>query len=320
MQSYKSYLQHQGKTKSTIKSYEYYLLNFISWLDKENIDIDNVCSREIISYLDYLQKKGLENKTRSYQLGAIKHYYQWQIKLSEEGLSRTCFGKNPARQIVLKGTHTRKLYPILSKVELEEIYTNYELCPPKLVEGKNRNWYNKTLLTRKRNKVILSLLINQGLKTSEIKTIEVSDLKLREGKIYIKGNRKSNERELDLKPNQIIDLMEYTLQVRQLFINYYNEEPTNLFLSTPTATNTKVKNENSLDIFKSLTQQLKKENKKLINLNQIRASVIVYWLKKYHLREVQYKAGHKYVSSTESYLHSSTEDLQKAIEQMHPIG
>ena len=114
--------------------------------------------------------------------------------------------------------------------------------------------------------------------------------------------------------------MEYTLQVRQLFINYYNEEPTNLFLSTPTATNTKVKNENSLDIFKSLTTQLKKQHKQLINLNQIRASVIVYWLKKYNLREVQYKAGHKYVSSTESYLHSSTEDLQKAIEVMHPIG
>ena len=103
MNNYKSYLQHQGKTKSTIKSYEYYLLNFISWLDKENIDIDNVCSREVISYLDYLQKKGLENKTRSYQLGAIKHYYQWQIKL--ENLE-----ENPVRQIVLKGTHTQESY------------------------------------------------------------------------------------------------------------------------------------------------------------------------------------------------------------------
>ncbi len=312
MNTYKSYLQQQGKTKSTIKAYEYYLLNFISWLDKEGVETENVTSKEIVSYLHYLQKKGLENKTRSYQLGAIKHYYTWQIKLENRG-------DNPARQIVLKGTHTRKLYPILSRVELEEIYTAYEV-PAEDDKRKNRNWFTKYVLTKKRNKVIVSLLINQGLRTNEIQNLEVKDLQLREGKLYIKGNRKSNERELELKPNQIIDLMEYTLQVRNEFIKYYETEPTKLFLSTPNGNKLKVENEISLDIFKGLSTQLKKQNKKLINLNQIRASVIVYWLKKYNLREVQYMAGHRYVSSTENYLHSSTEDLQKAIEEMHPIG
>lgn len=39
------------------------------------------------------------------------------------------------------------------------------------------------------------------------------------------------------------------------------------------------------------------------------ASVITNWLQYYNLREVQYMAGHKYVSSTERYRTDNLEDL-----------
>jgi integrase/recombinase XerD len=59
---------------------------------------------------------------------------------------------------------------------------------------------------------------------------------------------------------------------------------------------------------------------KIKNLNQIRASVITKWLKIYNLREVQYRAGHKYISSTESYLQNDMEGLQEEINMYHPLG
>ena len=55
------------------------------------------------------------------------------------------------------------------------------------------------------------------------------------------------------------------------------------------------------------------------NAQQIRASVISNWLKDYNIREVQYMAGHQYISSTERYLQDDLEGLQEMIEKLHPV-
>src|SRR5690606_24381110 len=55
------------------------------------------------------------------------------------------------------------------------------------------------------------------------------------------------------------------------------------------------------------------------NAKQIRASVITKWLKTYNLREVQYLAGHRYISSTEGYQQNDMEGLKEEIQQFHRI-
>ncbi|MDF1573072.1 MAG: hypothetical protein P1P82_15795 [Bacteroidales bacterium] len=52
---------------------------------------------------------------------------------------------------------------------------------------------------------------------------------------------------------------------------------------------------------------------------QIRSSVITHWLKHYNLRQVQYMAGHKYVSSTERYQQNNLDKLQGQLEKYHPL-
>ena len=42
---------------------------------------------------------------------------------------------------------------------------------------------------------------------------------------------------------------------------------------------------------------------------QLRQSVITEWLKEKGLRQVQYMAGHRYVSNTERYLTTNLQDL-----------
>jgi len=56
------------------------------------------------------------------------------------------------------------------------------------------------------------------------------------------------------------------------------------------------------------------------NAEQIRTSVITKWLKIYNLREVQHLAGHRYISSTESYLQNDMEGLKEEVQQFHPLG
>ena len=69
-----------------------------------------------------------------------------------------------------------------------------------------------------------------------------------------------------------------------------------------------------------VTRQLQKLNPKVINANQIRNSVITLWLQRYHLRQVQYMAGHKYVSNTQRYQILNADDWQSELQKYHPMS
>ena len=309
MLSFKEYLQSTGKSKSTITHYNSYALDFISFLDADNTEVENATAKEVLSYLNHLQKKGQENKTRNIRLNVIKQFFNWQI---EQG-HRT---DNPIAHLKIRGSKTQKLYPILSKQELGEIYNTYQI-PTEEHKKANCNWFTPYKLSKKRNKAILSLMVNQGLTTPEIEKIELNDLKLKQGEIFIKGSRRSNERTLELKSNQIMELMEYQYTTRSELLKYQLNETNRLFLPVPTAGQKKA-NE-TLQIWKGFTKEIKTQNKKFINFKQVRTSVITHWLKQHNLRQVQYMAGHRYISSTESYLVNQTEDLQADIDNYHPF-
>lgn len=311
MKNFRSYLQASGKSRSTVEHYMRYTLDFLSFLDKDNTEVENCTAKEVLSYLNHLQKKGLENKTRAVRLNVIKQLFNWQV---EQEVRK----ENPITHVKIKGVKRTKLYQILSPQELEKIFNDYQI-PSEDDPRANRNWFNTYRLSKQRNKVLLSLIINQGLTTAEVGRIEMNDLKLREGEVFINGSRKSNERILKLKSNQIMDLMEYTFQIRPQLLEFHEDKGIkDLFLSTPIASRKTVE-KNTLGVWKGLSKEVKSNHKKFVNFKQVRASVITKWLKQYNLREVQYMAGHRYVSSTEKYMINQTEDLIEAIDKFHPF-
>jgi len=70
-------------------------------------------------------------------------------------------------------------------------------------------------------------------------------------------------------------------------------------------------------IINPLAKKFKALNYKVTNLKQIRASVITIWLQQYDLRKVQIMAGHRHITSTESYKKSDTEGLRAAADEFH---
>ncbi|MEM6644520.1 MAG: phage integrase N-terminal SAM-like domain-containing protein [Bacteroidota bacterium] len=188
LSSFKEYLQKQGKTKSTVKHYNSYILDFLGWLDTDRTEIENATAKEVLGYLNHLQNRGQENKTRNIRLNVIKQFFNWQIDQNQ----RT---DNPIQHLKIRGSKTKKLYQILDRQQLESLYNDYEV-PNENDERSNRNWFQKYRLSKARNKAVLSLLINQGITTPEVERLTVNDLKLKEGKIFIVGSRKSNERTL----------------------------------------------------------------------------------------------------------------------------
>ena len=303
--SFKWYLQSRGLSKSNIDRIQKEVYGFINWLEDQNIDAFEVMQSDLLAWIREIKKTGIKQNTVQIRLGCLKHYYNWQIyqRLRDD---------NPTVGIEIRGIKRQILYEILSHQELEQLYNNFTL-PEKEPETSPSGMYRPSVLVAKRNKAILSLLIYQGITTSEVQKLSVKDLQLREGKIYVPGGRKSNDRTLELKSHQIMDLMEYTLEIRSELLQVSGKQTDLLFISTGSSN----KLSGAID---KMVRKLTESHAKLKNLKQIRASVITHWLGQYNLREVQYRSGHRYVSSTEAYKINRLEDLQADIEKYHPIG
>ena len=192
----------------------------------------------------------------------------------------------------IKGRIRKLPSNLLSIEDLEELYQQYSIQINVVIS----------------KKIMLGLMIYQGLTVGELMRLEARHIKLRDGKIHIKGAKRSNERLLNLHTHQIITLQQY------LHKNKFKEGP--LFIE---AIKREVSQRNVHNRIQYMFRQLKQLNKKVINAKQLRSSVITEWLRHNHLRQVQYMAGHKYISSTERYQASNLDDLKNELQQHHPM-
>lgn len=309
MGNFKKYLESKDMSTSTIEFYYNNLIQFIRWTETENLESEQCTYNELLDYIRHLRKKQVKPSTVQKQVKTLEHYYNWLI--SEEARQ-----DNPAMNISIRGIKRKHLYNIINRKELETLYHNY-VIPPEESPDKNQNWYKRTLLAARRNKIIIGLMVFQGLSTHDLKKITTDHVKLRQGKIHIPSGRKRNERDLTLEPHQVLDLMEYITITRNEILSLTGEQSDNLIVSTRAATKTGKKINH---IMENLIINIKKQNPDITDLMQIRASVITYWLKLHNLRQVQHMAGHRYISSTERYLINDIEDLQEEIEKYHPIN
>src|SRR5690606_7551821 len=134
--------------------------------------------------------------------------------------------------------------------------------------------------------------------------MKLDDINLSRGTIYIASTRRNAARKIPLKPWQIMAMKEYieeTLPIVQRHIGVYDDR---LF---------PLKTEQFNVLLFPIFKKLKNYNRKVTNNNHIRSSVIVNWLKQYNIREVQELAGHRHITSTESYKQDDLENLQKIV-------
>lgn len=299
-----NYLLLKGFSTGTIKRYIKDTEYFLKWSEKENVPIENASYADVLHYIQSKREK-VKQRTISIHVNSLKHYFNFLATTGQ-------VGENPITQIQIRGIKRKTLYDILKKSELESLYNNFEL-PKEESPGKNRHWFKTSVLASKRNKVILGLMVYQGLTVYELGTLTEKDMKLREGKIFIAGSRRSEERELKLEAHQVLDIMEYRLKTRNEILQRTKKQSDKFFVSTG-------ESDHFNNTMQKLMQKLNKQNSKVTSAKQIRTSVITHWLKLYNLRQVQYMAGHRFVSSTEAYLINDLDDLQEDVSKFHPIG
>jgi site-specific recombinase XerD len=284
--TFQQYLQDKRYSPHTIHHYELYAALFTGWLQQEELSGEQASYNDVIAFMRYLNEQGKTKKRVHSQLNVLRHYFNYLIT---EGLRED----NPAAGVYVRGIVRKLPGNLLTMDELEELYRCYQL----------------QLNIDSAKKIMLGLLIYQGLQTEEITRLEPGHIHMKEGKIFIKGTSYSNERWLPLQAHQVGQLQEYVQA---------NRFKDGVFLARPVRKDASGKNiQNRMQ---HLIRQLQKLNPNIINVNQIRSSVITSWLQRYHLRQVQYMAGHKYVSSTERYQVLNSDDWQSELGKHHPMG
>lgn len=316
MRSYRRYLKEQGLANSTISQYLRHAGGFLEWMGDEGLTQEEVTYNDILGYIEYRRSCGDSSGLINRGVVSIRRYFSFfQLKEKKADM------QNPASGIYIRGKSTKMISGVLPFEKLEEIYHGY----PASRSGNQRSAIIENP-GEIRNKVLLGLLVYQGVTTDELHRLEVDHVKFSHGKVYIPGSKKSNSRLLALDASQVPVLQEYITQVRPVILSggYWNNpgrkpgpgsrvrKTDQLLLSVNGSRNIK-------STMHHLFRKLQKQHPDIRDARQIRQSVIIHWLGRHNLRQVQYMAGHRYVSSTERYRRNNIEDLQKEVTRYHPL-
>jgi integrase/recombinase XerD len=233
-----------------------------------------------------MKNKSLSVQTLNIRINSLRKYFE---HLKEEGIIEI----NPARRLYIKGKIKKVIVNPLSYIELEQLYHEYAKPKEHYREEKHRK-------AHERNSIILGLMIWQAVHSGELNKIEINHVKLNEGIIYLPATRRSKSRELKLESKQIILLHQYITELKFTSEKLFECHPSNTI--------------------QYLTNELKGINPVIRNAQHIRASVILHWMKMYDKRQVQYMAGHKWISSTEHYEVQELTGLTDLLTKHHPFS
>ena len=312
IKGFTAYLEGRGLAKRTKEGYLLTTKSFFDWIGKEDIQ---VTKPDILNYLEYLKSKGLQNTSRQNHLLVLSHYFTFLYR--NEKIS-----ENPCLFLKIRGTKTKKLYKIYTPEELDQLFDNYyqlfiQNYDDSHISSKLQRRYSA--LYREQYVLMFSIFINQGVATSEIEKIEISDLDFAKATIRIRSGKRGKERVLPLKATQIGLFMNYLQNIRPQVLEYQTKECNNLFLSLPATNKKQLINDMSKNVFFRLATQIKTIDKQFLNFTQIRISLITFWIKTQGLRKAQYMAGHRFINSTEKFLPNNLDNLIDDINKLHPF-
>lgn len=288
-ESLKAYL-YSMHTAKTAESYNYSIVKFLS----SNPQAETYGYQNIVDYLLELKKEGQSGLYRSKILASIKKYYDYLVYIDVRQ-------NHPCRRLQIKDDRQKGM-------NFEELFTMEEL--ELLLNREERYRY-----LDHRNRLLISLLIYQGLASEEITRLNVSDIDLDEGTVRIRGSRSLHGRVLPLRPSQVTFVTRY-LEDSRPFLLGKKRRTSRLFI-------TKTGAEETVDGIHSMIQPLKSlfMDRKLCP-STIRISVISHWLnvRKIPVEDVQLMSGHKWPSSTERYKRADMDEQRNLINQFHPLS
>jgi len=287
---FRNYLEQKEIVEKNITR----MVNLIkSWLEWLPIEVEESKYKHLLDYIGHLQKQEKSTHHINRSLQTISHYYQFKEL------------PNIALTTRVKGTISKANIKPLTEEELTKIY--------EVFESKSTNYFKES------DKLILGLMIYQGLEMGDFMKVELKDINLEKGTIYIPERGQRRSRVIKLESKQILPIHSYILQHRKPVLSGVEGQESEKFLSP------QADDYNQLHWqFKKLSKHLKQEAKTKLNieiqkLNHLRQSRVSIWVKNEGLRKGQYLAGFRRVLSAERYRKADLTDLKEQIKKHHPF-
>lgn len=291
LKGYEFYLKiEKGLSDNTLESYLRDIEKLCSFLEinKPQVKIKDIALKDLTDFLIFITELGLNESSQARILSGLKSFFIYC-------LSEQIIYTNPA-ELLSAPKLKRKLPEILS---LEEIDAMTEAIDRSRPDGE-------------RNKAIIDVLYSCGLRVSELISLKISNLYLREGfiRIFGKGNK---ERLVPIGETASQQLILYLNTVRNLqkikggFQDY-------VFLNQRGSALSRV------FVFSMVKELAMKVNiNKNISPHTFRHSFATHLVENgADLRAVQEMLGHSSITTTEIYTHLDKNYLKQVIHNFHP--
>ena len=281
---------YRKHTKQSAKSYLFVIDNFLA----TNPRAAKYQYSDIIKHFAELRPRYPNIATLNSMLAGIKRYYDYLVETKQRN-------DHPCRMFRIKGEGVAKK----RQVQFQDLFTSAEL--EMLLKRENRYEHLKL-----RNKIIISFLIYQAMTSEDVMRVDLKDVDMDKGSVYIKSSAKLASRTLPLT------------QLQQEYIEHYLHRDRKQLLKVQTD-RLIIGHRGIPETVEAIGGMLEPMRKlypeRNLNAQVIRQSVIANWLNKnkYPLEQVQLMAGHRWPSSTVKYRRKDMEEQREKINLWHPL-
>lgn len=288
IKKYQQYLRlEKSLSKNTLDAYLTDLDKLLSFLTLENIEVLNVCLKDLELFAAGLHEIGIHPRSQARIISGIKSFFHFLIMADY-------IEADPSE--LLEGPKIGfKLPEVLTVSEIDDIISAIDL-------SKNEG---------QRNRAILETLYSCGLRVSELTNLKLSDLYLKEGFIKVEG-KGSKQRLVPISPRAIKELQLYFIDRNRGKIKAGYEDF--VFLA-------RWGNGISRIMVFHLIKELAKEAGIIKNISPhtFRHSFATHLLEGgANLRAIQCMMGHESIATTEIYTHIDRNMLRSEIIEHHP--
>lgn len=282
-----AFLENEKKLSSnTLQSYKRDLKQFKQYLEYREIHYNRVDEDVIKDYTKELEEEGKKASTISRCIASIRSFYQFVVK---KGKVR----KDPTEHI--QSPKIEKRVPsVLTAKEVELL-----LEQPKDVDLKGI-----------RDKAMLEFAYATGMRVTEIISLDVDDVNLKEG--FVTCHHAGKQRNIPLGNMALKALTEYMEEARDVLIKYDQERA--LFVNI---NGRRLTRQGFWKIIKYYKEQA--HITKDITPHVLRHSFATHLLQNgADLKAIQTMLGHSDISSTQVYMQFQDEGLKNVYRKAHP--
>ena len=273
-------------SENTLQSYKRDLMQFENYVNSNKLNFIKIAEEDMKKYFSHLQENGKKTSTISRNVASIRSFYQYLVRNKK-------VKKDPTDKIQSPKVE-KKAPSVLSSQEVALL-----LEQPKDIDLKGS-----------RDKAMLEFAYATGMRVTEIISLDIDNVNLKEGVVVCKTGAK--QRNIPLGSLSLKALKEYTEHARKILLKDDNEKA--LFVNV---NGQRLTRQGFWKIIKYYKEQA--HITKDITPHVLRHSFATHLLQNgADLKSIQTMLGHSDISSTQVYMQFQDEGIKNIYLKAHP--